>query len=311
MPSFTSSSDERVATGHYARPIAAALVTIALLLCGFEVVTRVGFLRVSRIESRTHNEYSAALAVRRSDSKPSILLLGNSLLLEGLDNNRLRTALRNDAVPTRFVIERTSWADWYFGIRRLLAEGSRPNRIVLCLDVPQLIGDTLRGEYSAFYLIRTGDLLQAGKNSGYDLTKISGLFLARYSLFYAGLNNLRNFILYRAEPGYALSLYRFNEGHNPSISDAEVLAAATRHFELLQSLCASYHMRCDILIPPGFSPPGVRGLMEAGNRTGTTVLVPALPDSWGREMFRDGYHLNAAGAARFTDALAAALSRPQ
>lgn len=311
MPSFTSSSDERVATRHYARPIAAALVTIALLLCGFEVVTRLGFLRISRIESRTSKDYSAALALRRSDSMPSVLLLGNSLLLEGLDVDRLRTALRNDAVPARFVIEQTSWADWYFGIRRLLAEGSRPNRIVLCLSVPQLIGDSLRGEYSAFYLIRTDDLLQAGKNSGYDLTKISGLFLARYSLFYAELNNFRNFILNRAEPGYAESLRRFNQARLPPISDAQVLATATRHFELMQSVCAPYRMRCDILVPPGFSPPGIQGLIEAGNRTGTTILVPAPPDSWGIEMFRDGYHLNSAGAERFTDALAAALSRPR
>ena len=126
----------------YSRSIAWALATVILLLVAFEAVTRVGFSKISRIESRTFRDHAAALAVRhQSDSRPSILLLGGSLLLEALDYDRIRAGLQQDAVPTRFVIERTAWLDWFYGIRRLLAEGSRPDRIVLCLDIRQLLSE--------------------------------------------------------------------------------------------------------------------------------------------------------------------------
>src|SRR5271168_369303 len=128
MPSFTSSSEELAAAPRYAQPICAAVAIFVLLLCAFEAATRVGFTRVSAIESRTYTEYRGALAVRGSKS---VLLLGNSLLLEGVDLDRLRALLQPEMTPRRFVIEQTNFPDWYYGIRRLLAEGSRPDRIVL------------------------------------------------------------------------------------------------------------------------------------------------------------------------------------
>jgi hypothetical protein len=314
MPSFTSSSEERSTARGYWRPICAALATLVLLLGAFEAATRVGFARISRIESRTYREYRGALGIRRSKS---VLLLGNSLLLEGVDLDRLRALLQPEMTPTRFVVEQTDFADWYYGVRRLLAEGSRPDRIVLCLDTRQLISNTLRGDYSAYYLIQTADLVEAGRNSGYNLTQISGLFFARYSLFYAGSGSFRNYVLNQVDRPYADILRKINEGTLPPVTEADFLAKACAHLERLQSVCSRYGARCDILLPPGFAPPGVQAsavrtrAVEAGKRTGTSVFVPVALNAWGSEMFRDGYHLNPMGAREFTDLVADSLRRRQ
>lgn len=309
MPSSISSSEVRAPGRSYTRPIAWALVTLVLVLCSFEAWARFSFFRISRLESRTYKDHVAALAVRRgTPAKPSILLLGNSLLLEALDYDRIRTALENQAVPTRFVIEQTSWFDWYYGIRRLLAEGSQPDRIVLCLDIHQIVSHAIRGEYSAFYLIQTADLVDAGRTAGYSLTRISNLFFARYSIFYAGLNNYRNFILNKFAPAYASNLRDFGRPQMGTLSEELVINEATQHFRDLQVLCAQYHTRCDILLPPGFTPPAESSLLEAGKRSGTTILIPVPLDAWGYDMYLvDHYHVNATGAKQFTDLLAKTL----
>ena len=153
MPSYTSSSEESSAQVDAAkeRPFARAVclwfILAALLLLVLEAGTRVGFHRISRIESRTAAEYTQVQAIRGPvrDGAPVILLLGNSLLLEGVDYDRIRTLMQRDARVVRFVIENTDYLDWYYGIRRLLAEGSRPAVIVLCLNTQQLRSSAIRG----------------------------------------------------------------------------------------------------------------------------------------------------------------------
>jgi len=277
------------------------------LLAGLEAATRFCFNRISRIESRIRSDYLAALATRRGGSShPTILLLGNSLLLEAIDYDGLRLAMEPRATPVRFVIEQTSYLDWYYGVKRLLSDGARPDRVVLCLSPTQLLANTIRGEYSAFYLIRTQDLASAGREAGYDLTEISGLFFARYSIFYAGRNNFRNFALNKVDPAYANVLHGFTDAPGRSPTDAEVLAGAAPRLSRLRLLCAQYNVRFDFLLPPSLGQGG-QGLIEAGRKSGASVLAPVPPNSWKLDLFQDGFHLNHAGAALFTKLLAASL----
>ena len=314
MPSSTSNSEVRAKARSYTGPIAWTLIAIVLILCGFEASIRIGFSRVSRIESRTFSDHTAALAVRhRADSRPSILLLGNSLLLEGIDYDRLRAGLEPAAMPTRFVIEQTAWLDWYYGIRRLFAEGSRPDRIVLCLNIDQLVSDRLLGDYAAFYLIQTSDLAEAGSAAGYSLTRISSLFFARYSLGFAGLTNFRNFALNKVAPSYGGALHEIRAmARAQGEKNTNVLARAGVRLARLQSLCAEFHTRCDILVPPALVPQGESEeseLVEAGKKAGTKILIPVPVNAWGREMYGDGFHLTPAAAVSFTDLVATALLR--
>lgn len=309
MPLSTSSSEGRALKRNYLRPIVATFLMLVCLLAALEGATRFGFTRISRIESRTHTDYLAALATRRGGSShPTILLLGNSLLLEGLDYDGIRQALESRATPVRFVVEQTTYLDWYYGIQRLLSDGARPDRVVLCLNLHQLLANTIRSEYSAFYLFRTQDLISVGKEAGFDTTKISGLFFARYSMFYAGRNDFRNFALNKVDPAYLNIVHELANAPGPPDTAAEVLAVAVPRLNRLRTLCSRYNVDFDFLLPPGFEE-GSAGLMEAGRETGTSVLVPVPQNSWKTDRYRDNFHLNQEGAAEFTRLLAAQLLR--
>jgi hypothetical protein len=312
MPSSTFSSDEQVVRAADVRPVVTTVIVLAFLLTGLETVTRIGFTRVSRIEARIHAEHAAATAVRPGGpAHPTILLLGNSLLLEGVDYGTLRQALEPHAMPVRFAIEQTTYLDWYYGIRRLFDDGAGPDRVVLCLNLPQLLATSLRGEYSAFYLIRTQDLASAGTDAGLDLTGTSGLYFARYSLFYAGRNNFRNFALNNVLPAYSGVLHSFTNTVSSRVyGDAEILDTATSRLNQLRLLCAQYNARFDLLLPPSFGS-GSRTLFEAGRRAGVSVLEPVPQNSWKSDVYKDDFHLNREGAARFTRLLAANLLQQQ
>jgi hypothetical protein len=307
----TSSFESRAVRRSYVRPIVGTLAMLVVLLGVLEAATRVGFKRISHIESRTYSDYQAALAIRPGGpSHPSILLLGNSLLLEGLDYDGIRKAMESRAQPVRFVVEQTMYLDWYYGIRRLFSEGARPDRVVLCLDLHQLLSNSILGEYSAFYLMRTQDLARAGKEAGLDLTGISGLLFARYSMFYAGRNNFRNFALNRADPAYLNILHGLANTPGQPLSDAQVLAAAAPRLSKLRALCIQHNVEFDFLLPPGFED-GSEGLVEAGRSTGTSVLVPVAQRSWKPDMFRDDFHLNHEGAILFSKLLTSELLEKQ
>ena len=274
------------------------LVCLAVFCAAVEGLTRFGFSHISRIEARISQDHKAALAIRKSD-RPTVLLVGNSLMLEGVDYPLLRDALAGQAYVVRFPIEQTQYLDWYYGLRRLFAEGSQPDMVVLCMSAEHLITSRIRGDYSAYYLFRLADIPQIQRDIHYDLTKTSGLVLSHFSLFYAGRSALRNFILVRTDPAYAGMLQRIvaSQAHFPP--DQEIENTAETRLTDLRRLCSSHGARFAFLLAPGFGP-GEAPLVEAGVRSGTDVLVPIHLNALGRDKFRDGFHLNATGAQMFT-----------
>ena len=274
-----------------------------LLFCvALEAITRLGFTRLSHIESRISAEHRAALAVRRSPGTRQILLLGNSLPLEGVALSQLQESLKGKAHVTRFVIEATEYLDWYYAIRRLFTEGSHPDLVLLCIDATHLNSSRIRGDYSAFYLFQTSDIPQIAKAANLDLTKTAGLFLGRYSLFYAGRTGIRNFALNHTDATYAelvRNLPPVAAAKQRNIDD-EALEAA--RLSALQSLCRAHSTDFTLLIPPGFGT-SEAALRRAAQASGVNVLIPVHEKEFGPNQYRDGYHLNEGGAKIFTERL--------
>jgi hypothetical protein len=312
MPLFTSNSESIVSRGVEARreyrwPIAWTLLMTVLSLVALEVVTRFGFGHISRIESRIHQEHMTALAARPAGAgSANVLMLGNSLLLEAMDYDEVRKTLPPRIIPVRFVIENTAYLDWYYGIKRLFGDGTRVNYVVVCLSIDHFLSNSTLGDYSSFYLFPTSDIVTVGRRAGMDNTEISSLFFARYSLFYAGRNNMRNFILNRLDPAYTEVLRNVVVRPARPRTDAEVLASAVPRLEALRDLCARHDAKFLFLLPPGFEP-GANGLSEAGRQAGVPILIPVPQNAWQRNMFRDGFHLNHAGSVQFTARLINAL----
>src|SRR5208337_619075 len=109
--------------------------------------------------SREISERRALLSVRDDGESqdPHVVLIGNSLMLEGIDGPLLRAQLNPRYVPVPYFVLGTNYYDWFFGLRRLFAEGMRPEYIVIGLSPNQLASSDVRGDISARYLIQQSD----------------------------------------------------------------------------------------------------------------------------------------------------------
>lgn len=283
-----------------------ALASLALFCLSIEALTRFGFAYVSRNEARIQSDHAAVLAIRKSD-KPSVLLVGNSLLLEDIDYPRLRQSLADQAHVVRFPIEETEYLDWFYGLRRLFHERSRPDLVVLCINAEHLSSSMIRGDYSVYYLFDLRDIPQIRHDLDYDLTKVSSLVLSRFSLFYAARNNLRNFVLVRTARSYTEMLRTIAPQWVQSHSD-EIERIAEPRLVAMRTLCSSHGAKFAFLLPPGFGSEQA-ALVKAGSRSRTDVIIPVHLNALGRDKFKDGLHLNAFGAQIFTGRVSALLKQ--
>jgi hypothetical protein len=128
MPLSTSSSDGVDGMPSARRPMSArtglsALLTgLVIILLGLELGSPLILTRFSRIERREESENQVARTLHplTPDGRPTVLLVGNSLLIEGVQIDSLRDSLAAQCAVSRFGIEQAQYLDWYFGLRRLL-----------------------------------------------------------------------------------------------------------------------------------------------------------------------------------------------
>ena len=158
MPLSISSSDPAATQSRATRALIWLLCILALLYGLVELAAGVGFPRISRIQRRITGEYRQARTLGPvQNGKPTLLLLGNSLLLEGLNYPKLRAGLAPEYEVSRFIVEQTQYFDWLFGLKRLFREGSRPRIVLLCLSTNHLLSPAVRGEYFAHFQMAAGD----------------------------------------------------------------------------------------------------------------------------------------------------------
>ena len=62
-----------------------------------------------------------------------------------------------------YPIEDTTYLDWAYGLRRLLAGGSRPSVVVMCISAKHLLSDATDGEGFAYFLMRLRDLPEVAR----------------------------------------------------------------------------------------------------------------------------------------------------
>src|SRR5581483_955276 len=143
MRSFISNSETPAAS--FNAGIFWLLALLVILCLGVEVGTRCEFARVSRIQDRISGEKEAFLALRpgTAGSPRNVVLVGNSLLLAGVDIPLLNTLSSGGFSYSRLVIEQTQYADWFFGLRRLLSEGARPDAVVLVFGANHWLADAV------------------------------------------------------------------------------------------------------------------------------------------------------------------------
>lgn len=285
----------------------ALLGTAVALLLGVEALTVFRFDSTSKVQRREVAQRQMLLTVKDTNSSgPShIAVLGNSLLLEGLDVPRLTEQTEAQAIPVPYFVLATDYYDWYFGLKRLFAEGMRPRYILLGLSPNQLASPHTRGEYSANYLFRGQDLVEIAKKTHMDTTTASSFMLAHVSKFYSTRQITRTYILGRTLPDVAVMLHDIlTAGHDPAIPEATLKTLATDRLMSLDALCRANGSQFILVVPPTYQS-GAETIAQAGKDLGIPVLVPVPNDEFDDSFFQsDGFHLNDKGAAVFTNRLA-------
>jgi hypothetical protein len=286
------------------------LCTVFTLLALVEAVSVVGFDRTSQVQRRELSERRALLGVRDPEvsDDPHVAVLGNSLMLEGVDVSQLRAKIGPMYIPVPYFVLATNYYDWFFGLKRLFAEGMRPRYVLLGLSPNQLAAPGTRGDYSARYLFQQSDLIEVVRETHMDATTASGFLLAHYSEYYSTREATRGFVMIRVLPSVGELFHNLSGAfRDPEINAAVLEALAADRLTALDRLCRANGSHFILVVPPSYQK-GADVIGRVGHERGVTVLLPVAENEFDASYYQsDGVHLNGKGSQMFTTRLAASL----
>ena len=293
-------------------------VLIIALFIGFfpaaEAFCRYALPRLIEIEGRREQEFRAAVApVEARPNVQRILVLGNSLLAQGVDFPGAQTEAGDGVELQRLVVEGTAYFDWLYGIKRLLADGARPNLIVLLLSPDQLAGNGIRGEYTAYRMMRSVDVAEASRRLGLNNTQAADLVLSNQSAYLGMRGNIRKRIMLAVNPGLRELMPLINSREPPHLDAQSMTQVAARRLAELSAATSAYGVRFALVVPPTNdpdAPAAAAAIQAAGREKNVAVLLPVRPGLFPADYYIDGFHLNGKGARIFTAKLAESLKTP-
>ena len=302
------SSSERAALIHGRVLIA----TCAILCVVFEIATHYLLTSQSETYARVSQQYEEARKARPAapGAPLPVLIVGNSLLLDGVDVTRLQQLTRVQMKVYPIFLEATGYYDWFFGLQRFFREGSRPQVVVLGIGTDAFVANSVRQDYVPLLLFDLEDSLNVASDLKMDRTATSNLVLAHASVFWDTRSVIRGQILQHIVPRYRdlVTLLKPPPAVSTSVKFMEVANVRLRR---LRELCEANGARLILLMPPTpSSADAVRQLTSVTASVGVQMLVPLDPANLPPRYYQsDELHLNSEGAALFTSALAAVLPR--
>jgi hypothetical protein len=207
-------------------------------------------------------------------------------------------------------IANTNYLDWYFGLRRLFAEGAKPEFVVLCLTPVQLISDEVDDEVFARTLMRPADILRVKQAAHLNWTTTSTYLMARASAWMGNSAGIRNWIRNETVPDMIELARYFPPPAAARPSPASIEGIADQRLEEFSALCASHGCKALLLIPALLrhrADESLDAVARAARGAGVPLLMPIAPGELGPSFFLDGFHLNERGAHIFTPRLLEAL----
>ena len=305
----SSISSSKSAALFYAKVL---VVTCAIFLVGLEIFSVYLVKHHSLTYARVSRQYGEAIKVRpsRPDEPASVLLVGNSLLLSGVDVDRLHELTSGRMRIYPIFLEATGYYDWLYGLRRLFRRGARPQVVVVGLPVDLFLGTGVRQDYSPLMLFDARDVLGVASDLRLDHTATSNLLLEHSSTFWDRRSALRAEVLRRIVPHFEdlFSLVKTT----PTIPQGpEFEAVAISRLRTLRELCEAHGAKLIILVPPTPSSEiADRQMAIASQEAGVQTIVPIDPGALSARFYQpDALHLNSEGAVLFTSALATDLAK--
>ena len=307
-PAFTS----RDPAPFKAAPIV-LIGTLIALLAGFEIFARMVVERHSKVQRLMTDEYREATRVRRAPGGrvKQLLLVGNSMVGHEIDLPLLREQLAPSCEVHRFWIYNTAYDDWYFGLQRLFAEGSRPDAVAVVFAAKHWYASGIRGDYSAQYLFRTEDLPEIRDRLELDRTASSSLLLARYSKAYALRTEIRKVALLLIMPHLPRLYDLFLPGSGKQIAENEIAPLLAGRILSYRQITDRYGAKLVLIVPPIPQPSDEHraAMRKAAASAGVALVMPLSSADVPPQDYLDDIHLTPDGAKLFTSKAAEQLAR--
>ena len=302
MPSSISDSKSKAIA--YAKVLAGIC---SLLIVMFEIGSVYLLNHQSATYPRISRQYDEALKMRHSEAgePPSVLMVGNSLLLHGVQVDRLQemTSSRMRLYP--IFLEATGYYDWLYGLHGLFLRGARPQVVVLGVGVNYFLENGVRQDYVPMMFFNARDTFAVASDLKLDRTATSNLLLAHSSTFWDTRSAIRLQVLNHLVPHLENLFSLVNQ--KPAVPEGREFAEiSVPRLQRLRELCEANGARLVLLVPPTLdSENAVSQMVAASEAAGVDVSVPIDPMALSAKFYQpDGMHLNRDGAAIFTSALA-------
>ncbi|WP_116813348.1 hypothetical protein [Steroidobacter cummioxidans] len=312
MLSSTSSSEAAAGNtrSDLVRATKVLLVAVLALLVTAEIGARLLVPKMSNTLSRIRLESNAARALAVTSHVPKeALIVGNSLLIAGVDVDQLNRPLEPEWRGVRFGMEQTTYYDWYFGMKRLTADGSRPSAFVVCFEPRHLIGSSVRTELFAHYLMRTRDTLDVARALDLTPSATADLFAANVSAFWALRKEIRKNVLGRLLPSMPeLTRLITRGGGAPAPQLDAILTVGRERLMAMRAIAAAADAKLIVVLMPPVTMEYTPALQRLGRELGVPILTPLTDQDLAPGDYEpDQYHLNSNGRLRFTSVLAGQL----
>jgi len=302
MPSSISGSKSKAIT--YAKALAAICGVLILV---FEIASVYLLNHWSPTYARISRQYDEALKTRPAGAgePASVLMVGNSLLLHGVEVNRLQelTSSRMRLYPV--FLEATGYYDWLYALHGLFLRGARPQVVVVGVGVNYFLENGVRQDYAPMLFFNARDTLAVASDLQLDRTATSSLLLAHSSTFWDTRSAIRMQVLNHMVPHLEDLFSLVNQ--KPAVPEGREFAEMTiPRLQRLRELCEANGAKLILLVPPTLaSENAVSQMAAAAQAAGVDVSVPIDPAALLAKFYQpDGMHLNRDGAVLFTSALA-------
>jgi hypothetical protein len=279
----------------------------AVLIIALEISSDYLLKHDSVTYARISWQYEEAVKIRPGGpgEPPSVLLVGNSLLLHGVQLDRLEALTSASMRINPILLEATGYYDWLYTLQGLFRRGARPQVVVVGVGVNYFLGNSVRQDYAPMLFFDARDTLDVASDLNLDRTATSNLLLAHSSTFWDTRSVIRTQILSRVVPHLEDLFLLVNP--RPAIPRGqEFEEIAIPRLRRLRELCEAHGAKLILLVPPTLSSEdAVSQMADAARTARVEVSVPIDPAALSARFYlRDGMHLNAEGAMLFTSALA-------
>jgi len=287
-------------------------VVLFLLLCvllaegGMRIIER----RLSKDVDHIRSLPDVARQMREHTGE-KILFIGNSLtrcsiVPEIICEHRRKSGVTDPAVFL-FYPDATNAVNWDYGIRRwFLNAGAVPDQVFIGTG-PLHLADRAPGDATrlgAFY-VSSDQIQRIMREDLHDWEQRCEFVLARLSILFASRQKVKPRVFGPLIPAYFDMEQWANLQRNPNARDAAPATDTFRHLDaLLQRLRQSNISAHVFTIPQpkpyDLAPEAKRTIEKNGAHLHHLANIPGIS----KAHFKDGYHLDAEGAAIFSRALA-------